>query len=225
MLESPAFFVSDDEFVALAISLFPPVYGTLVHRFAVVRTERHYSIRHLGGYSTPLDVDPVLYTRLTHGAINRDLDRSVLFTQSAPYSVRKFSPTGQLQWRLDDPDILARPTEFLDVNERGQIVARPYPVAVALLPIGPDQYLHEILEPKPRDGVTTLEEMNGSFFFRTFEILRADGGDVQRVATFDLDDLPLTFLHRDEKGRLYGYWYDGLNAIVRSEVLIDYPER
>ena len=48
---------------------------------------------------------------------------------------------------------------------------------------------------------------------------------MQRVATFDLDDLPLTFLHRDEKGRLYGYWYDGLNAIVRSEVLIDYPER
>jgi len=209
-------FVDDRTVVVSGISALPPFLGYGLHRFTLVSEDNDTpTFRYRGSFAQLLERDPTIYGEIAGGYLNRDVDGGLLFNQIAPYSLRKYTPDGELVWHVEDLELIPEPTTFFKVSEQGRILVTYYPVSLTLLPLELGNYLHIFLRPPTKFIGTREPYPEGVHDDYLAEIISVKNGDITRVRA--RLPVPLHYLSHDGQGRLIGVLGETSPQYVRSK--------
>lgn len=215
-------FTAPDQFLISTTSIGPGMFGYGVHQFRIDGAAGGSpEVRYVKSYGELPKLEPAIYEAAVSANIELDLDGGVIFNLRAPYSIRKFSPDGELLWRIDDPELIRPVTEYLSVDDHGRVQVNRHPLSSWVLPVEQDLYLHIILRP-PTDPAQYADTTDGipPIWKREVEMIdRREGGPPIRVR-FQFNEV--FHLHgRDADGRLYGTYGEVSPKLIRSTVYFD----
>jgi hypothetical protein len=197
------FFVDATHFVIGTTGLHPSLHGRYVQAFDL-DSDSPDGLEPTRSFAETIEIAPGFYSEVAGGRITRDLDGQVLYTQRTPYSVRKYSQTGDELWRVDDPDALRPVMEHFSFRPNGTIDARFYPLAHSLLPLDEGRYLHTIFDPLDDWD----ESLDVSPYSTRIEILSITNGTLGDRVVADLGEY-VFFYATDSRGGAIGYEGDG----------------
>ncbi len=77
-----------------------------------------------GQLAATMPVSPLIYQFVSGGTAYLDVDGAIPYAQGSPYMLSRYSPTGELDWRLEHPETFPHWSEFSTVTPEGGGAAR-----------------------------------------------------------------------------------------------------